>query len=1120
MVHRMAPTRIFDFDALRAHEPFARRLARSLVRDSAAAEDAVQDAWLRAMHSPPRPEGNLRGWFLEVTRNVVRQALRRDSRRQRRERASIEDGSLPSPDEVIARERTRRELLEALFALEEPYRSTLIWTFLEDLSAAELARRLGIPASTVRNRVKRGLERLRQDLERANPGADWRAPIVAWLRIVPRGTGGAVMSSQAVSHPWVVGALMRETVLVAGVLTGLTVACWALSRSDPELRSTRTLALEAEERTALDTEPATVPVRREVESDILSGCERDVAGAIDAERRYGSVQGILRRTDGSPAAGVEIAVIASDPALRSSVPFSLRAASVRKDGSFEITRVPPSPQLSLVVGIGEGASSRTLERAPSYGERIDLGVIELPALGGVRGRVVDGDGRPLAGAEVRALRFDGHARTLQDLASRFRFDLLRSGVRFVVKRERSGSEPRFETFEPPGALIERLREIGIPCTRTDANGEFLLRGIAQSSTHVVALAADRMGAFRMGVRAAPGATAELGDLVLERAQSIRGRILDSTTDPVANAEILVGPMAFEGDVHALVPSARSAAGGEFEALGLPARPFLVAARLDPRDPFTVLGPLPIEGSPEVTLPTRDPLVLSLHSRERGAVDGANAKVSLFAGTIARDFGRDWALDVEAEFRVVDSHRLTSRSLPHGEYTVRVEVPGFAPFQGSLRHGGSSEHRIELERGHALTIEVEDPSGAPVAGAVIRLIACSSTELPRTSSPIPLPESGFPGEAQALAFSSESGEAQLRDLPEAEYELFVEHPGLGRSIERIVVPRDRVAVSLVPYPVVRGRILADGLVPSRVRSVRLESLRLLEGGRDLVLTTLTDVAGRFEFRGVPPGVHRLSSREPEGWSAPLAAIGALLCPSVSATSTTTEVDVPATGERFVWHEESPNHAAPAERALEVVGTIRCNGVPAIGMRIDVLTNTGPLNAEPIAARSATTSATGDYWITALAPPRAEDRAACFMLFDRAGRWLLSRPDVVLKDDVTRVDLSIELGSVRGCVRGPHGEPIVCLVSFSGGGDGYATTREVATAADGTYTIDDLPRGSYSVRAWVGDRLHSTQEMRVAAGGNSCDIHVSAPTTDLPISSLPENPSARTGMNPVRRGDTDR
>ena len=86
--------------------------------------------------------------------------------------------AVPSAEDIFQRESARKSLVEAVFALEDPYRSALILRYFEDLPPREVARRLGVPVETARTRIKRGLEMLRVRLDREH-GSDRSAWCIA-----------------------------------------------------------------------------------------------------------------------------------------------------------------------------------------------------------------------------------------------------------------------------------------------------------------------------------------------------------------------------------------------------------------------------------------------------------------------------------------------------------------------------------------------------------------------------------------------------------------------------------------------------------------------------------------------------------------------------------------------------------------------------------------------------------------------------------------------------------------------------------------------------------------------------------------------------------------------------
>ncbi|MCK6447329.1 MAG: sigma-70 family RNA polymerase sigma factor [Planctomycetes bacterium] len=149
-----------EIEELLRHSRWAWALAARLVHDRECADDVVQDAWVKALESPPTPRSP-RGWLATVIRHRAAEWRRSESRRAAREHDAARPEALPPVDRALAREAARRTLVEAVLALEEPYRSTLLLRYFDELSPAAIAKREGVPASTVRNRLSRGLALLR-----------------------------------------------------------------------------------------------------------------------------------------------------------------------------------------------------------------------------------------------------------------------------------------------------------------------------------------------------------------------------------------------------------------------------------------------------------------------------------------------------------------------------------------------------------------------------------------------------------------------------------------------------------------------------------------------------------------------------------------------------------------------------------------------------------------------------------------------------------------------------------------------------------------------------------------------------------------------------------------------
>jgi RNA polymerase sigma-70 factor (ECF subfamily) len=156
-------------ETLLEHRAFARAIARALVRDEHEAEDVAQESVLAALARPPAGD-NVRGWFGAVARNLALRARRARRRRARREERAARPERLPSTQEAVQRLEMQQRVVDAVLALEEPFRTAVLGRFFWGWTVRELARSLAVPEETVRTRLKRALARLKARLDRAHGG--------------------------------------------------------------------------------------------------------------------------------------------------------------------------------------------------------------------------------------------------------------------------------------------------------------------------------------------------------------------------------------------------------------------------------------------------------------------------------------------------------------------------------------------------------------------------------------------------------------------------------------------------------------------------------------------------------------------------------------------------------------------------------------------------------------------------------------------------------------------------------------------------------------------------------------------------------------------------------------
>ncbi len=145
-------------------------LARRIVVDPEIAEDVVQDAAVIAMTRPPLEPAAARSWLARVVRNLGLNRLRGSTRRRAHEDATPPARGPRSPDDLAAEWEVRQRTVEAVLALDEPYRETVLLRFFEGLTGAETAERQGVSEEAVKTRQRRAFAMLRTKLEERRGG--------------------------------------------------------------------------------------------------------------------------------------------------------------------------------------------------------------------------------------------------------------------------------------------------------------------------------------------------------------------------------------------------------------------------------------------------------------------------------------------------------------------------------------------------------------------------------------------------------------------------------------------------------------------------------------------------------------------------------------------------------------------------------------------------------------------------------------------------------------------------------------------------------------------------------------------------------------------------------------
>jgi RNA polymerase sigma-70 factor, ECF subfamily len=172
-----------DQEALRAlmrrHNQALFRAARSILRDEAEAEDAVQEGYMLAYRAMGtfRGEAKLSTWLMRI---IVNEAIARSRKNKRSaqvivldsgaEATSAEETMSDNPENQPERQAARaeaRRLIEAkIDALPDVFRTVFVLRAVEEMTVEEVAQSLSIPESTVRTRFFRARGLLRESMSR------------------------------------------------------------------------------------------------------------------------------------------------------------------------------------------------------------------------------------------------------------------------------------------------------------------------------------------------------------------------------------------------------------------------------------------------------------------------------------------------------------------------------------------------------------------------------------------------------------------------------------------------------------------------------------------------------------------------------------------------------------------------------------------------------------------------------------------------------------------------------------------------------------------------------------------------------------------------------------------
>jgi protocatechuate 3,4-dioxygenase beta subunit len=429
------------------------------------------------------------------------------------------------------------------------------------------------------------------------------------------------------------------------------------------------------------------------------------------------------------------------------------------DGRFLFRNLSPGGYDLQVLRGGLAPRLVRLE-VPARARSAGAGDVRLEPGAVIEGRVTDEEDRPVAGAQVgltsdtsNPMATDGQEPVETAADGSFRLDSLPAGARVVLWVQAPGFAPgNGRSVEAPtshpvqialqrdGSLAVRVVDLEkrpVPDAhishvkvsasyqsvaglgRTDAEGLFVLKGLDEEEAAVLVQAAGfRPGLVRIPV-SADGAdpAGEPAEIKLDRGAALEGRVLDADGNPVAEASVSVLRHPSEPFVG-LLPAATDRE-GRYRLKGVGPGSYDVTVEAPGMAP-TLRDSVEIGESGDHTLDFRFPAGSEVSGQ---VVDEGGRPVPRARLTLVPDEGDvfETATRYDGAFAI--------RSVPDGDFRLRVEAPGFAQRQDELRVSG------EPVPGLVLTMR----PGIPITGRLIGIdlrklrranVQARSPELPR------------------------------------------------------------------------------------------------------------------------------------------------------------------------------------------------------------------------------------------------------------------------------------------------------------------------------------------------------------------------------------------------------
>jgi RNA polymerase sigma factor (sigma-70 family) len=637
------------------------------------AEDACQATFLVLSRkaSSGRWQPSIANWLYLTARRVARNARVIAERRIRREGQAAERKTAQPVDRM-----TGRELLDALDDeldnLPAAYRAPLVLCYLEGLTRDEAAARLGVPSGTLKIRLERARKRLGNALAKrgcvagagllvlAATSSAGASPLRLIDAVLAAATGSPSTAVAKLAEGVVMNGLVNKSLVALLLLAGAAALGFGLASATPPA---------ARQPLPDDQAPAAEAKHQD---------QAKPAADLPGTRL---VSGRVLTPDGKPVSGAKLFV----PVLKTARPVSIEdlelnlVGASRADGRFTVSVSPVSMDVprSFAIAYAPGFGVDWLQFDPNASGPIGEQTLQLPEDLPIVGRLVNTEGRPLAGASISADTIsvppDGK---LDNYLAAWRKDIhvalssprkgLPASLTRIIGPTTSDRDGRFTIR---GAGAERIVELSITGAGLARSKPYIVtrRGFDPKPYNDVLLSKDNND-LRV-LNRFPGLYAPEFTFVVEAGKEISGIVTDSVT-----GQLVPGCRLFSSTGYGDGVAALSDARGRYRLEGLPKNGKEFRVSVEPPEESEYLGQNVRVYDTDGFAPVRLDVRLGKASAVKGRVldkqtgKGVQASIRLAPMPNNKLFG------TRPEFSRYATDRTVKETDPDGRFRL-VTIPG-------------------------------------------------------------------------------------------------------------------------------------------------------------------------------------------------------------------------------------------------------------------------------------------------------------------------------------------------------------------------------------------------------------------------------------------------------------